>query len=80
MTDLRERLIDCFAAVLSRVPRDQVPQSEMNSVEQWDSITTVNLVAVIQEEFQVEVEPEDFERFTSFKNILDFLDKKSRLS
>ena len=46
------------------------------SVGAWDSLATVNLLSVVEEEFGVQVAPEDFESFVSFELILDYLQGK----
>lgn len=73
MADLRARLIDCFAAVFSNLDRDDIPCASTERLERWDSLATVTLVAVVQEEFGAEVEPEDFPSFTSFEGVLGYL-------
>lgn len=75
MADLRARLIDCFGAVFSNLERDAIPRATTETLERWDSLATVTLVAVVQEEFGVEVEPEDFPSFTSFDGVLGYLRK-----
>ena len=43
----------------------------------WDSLATINLVALIEEEFQIQAEPEEFARLVSFHSILDYVNERS---
>jgi len=48
----------------------------MASVGSWDSIATINLVTVIEEEFGIQLETEELEEMASFGTILDLLERK----
>jgi acyl carrier protein len=76
MDDLQTRLIKCFAAVFPDLGEDQIRKASPYAVTTWDSVATLNLLMVIQEEFGVEFNPEDIERLTSYEEILDCLTAK----
>jgi len=65
-----KRLMNCFRAVFPLLDQRQIGTATPETVEQWDSIATVRLAAVIEEEFGVELE---LERNLSFREILFFL-------
>jgi len=73
MNNTKELLIDCFTAVFPNLGREEIPNATMASVGEWDSLASINLIAVIQEEFAVEIKPEEYESITSFDLILDLL-------
>ena len=73
MDDLRERLTECFAAVFPDLGVDEIPQASPDSVSAWDSLAAVKLVTVIEETFDVAVQPAEQERLVSFGQILDYL-------
>jgi acyl carrier protein len=52
----------------------------MTSVDGWDSIATVTLLVLIEEEFSIEIKPEDLEYLVSFELILDYLKANSPTS
>jgi acyl carrier protein len=70
-------LIDCFSAVFPHLGPEEVPLATTASVGEWDSLATLNLIAVIQDEFGVEIAPEDYENFISFELVLDLLERKA---
>ena len=73
MADVRSRLIDAFAAVFPEIDPGEIPRASMDSVDDWDSLATVTLVSVIEEEFGVAIQPDDLIHFVSFESILGYL-------
>jgi acyl carrier protein len=73
MSDQRSRLIACFAAVFPALHEEDIPQATMATVDTWDSVATITLLVVLEEEFDIEIKPEELERLTSFELILDYL-------
>ena len=43
----------------------------------WDSLASVSLIATIADSFSLDIDPKDFEMFTSFKSIKIFLINKN---
>ena len=50
---------------------DQIDDASTYTVDNWDSLRAVTLVAAIEEEFNIEFELEDMLSFTSFKAVHD---------
>jgi len=65
-----QRLRDCFQAVFPDFAPADVDAATPESVSEWDSIATVRLAAVIEEEFGVALE---LDRNLSFAEILSYL-------
>lgn len=71
MTNI-EKLKNAFVEGLE-IPVEEVETATMESVDKWDSIGQMSLVAMIEDEFGIELEPDEVMQFTSFetgKNIL----------
>jgi acyl carrier protein len=75
MTDTSSRLVRCFRAVLSDLSEAEIREAAMTSIEAWDSLVSVTLIAVIEEEFGVQIAPEDLEQFVSFESVLKCVEK-----
>ncbi len=75
MDNIRERLLGCFATVFPDLSAGEVPRASMSSVATWDSMATINLMMVIEEEFAIQVPPEDLERLVSFESVLSYLQR-----
>lgn len=73
MDEMEKRLAACFSAVLPELSPAEISQASASSVESWDSVATVTLLAVVEEEFGISIENQDPARFDSFKNILAYL-------
>jgi acyl carrier protein len=76
MNDIRTHLIACFATVFPNLPEREIPSASMTSVAGWDSLALANLVTVLEEEFGIQVRPQDVEQLVSFPQILQYLQSK----
>ena len=66
---VKARLRDCFAAVFPSAAPDELEGASTDTVADWDSLATVRLVAVVEEEFDVVLELEDLEQLSSFERV-----------
>ena len=67
-----EKLKNAFVEGLE-IPVEEVENATMDGVEKWDSIGQMSLVAIIEDAFGIEFDPDEVMQFTSFeagKNIL----------
>ena len=51
MPEIRERLIHCFQAVFPDLSESEAAHATAQGVAGWDSVATVTLTAVVEEEF-----------------------------
>ncbi len=80
MDKVKSRLESCFFAVFPNLSGDEISHAGMDSVEGWDSLATINLLTVIEEEFGTQIPPQDLERLSSFPSILDYLTQRQHAS
>ncbi|MFO0916589.1 MAG: acyl carrier protein [Pirellulales bacterium] len=73
MSVVAERLKACFQAAFPDVPAERLVELEAANHPAWDSMTMVVLVNLVQEEFGVEVPPEDVAELLSFASFRDYL-------
>jgi acyl carrier protein len=73
MDEMEQRLSACFSAVLPELTAEEIPQASANSVKSWDSVATITLIAVVEEEFGISIDIEDPAQFDSFQQILAYL-------
>jgi acyl carrier protein len=71
MTNI-EKLKNAFVEGLE-MPIENVENATMEGVDKWDSIGQMSLVAIIEDAFGVEFEPDEVMRFTSFVAGVDIL-------
>jgi acyl carrier protein len=73
MNDAPIRLVKCFAAVFPELKAEDIPRASSTSVASWDSLASATLVAVVEEEFQIQIEAEPLEHLQSFSALLEYL-------
>jgi len=73
MSDLEDRLVVCFASVFPELTETEIRNASTESVGVWDSLSSVTLAAVIQEEFNLEIDPEVLPSLESFESFRDYL-------
>ncbi|HME12028.1 MAG TPA: acyl carrier protein [Candidatus Acidoferrum sp.] len=77
MVDTQVRLERCFAAALPTLSAAQIANASPASVAAWDSVASVTLFALVEEEFGVEIEVQDMQELLSFENLLGYLRRKT---
>jgi len=73
MNDLRLRLVECFANVFPDLNERDIPNASRLTVGAWDSLATVTLMSVLEEEFDITVMPNDITHLVSFEKTLSYL-------
>ena len=73
MPDLETRLLRCFESVFPGLTPDEI---RISNAEQgtWDSLSLVTLVAVVQEEFGVEILDKEIANIYSFAGFRAYLE------
>jgi acyl carrier protein len=75
MSEQEDRLIRCFASVFPELSPEEIRTINSESTGNWDSLSTVTLAAVVQEEFNVEIEPDVLPELTSFEAFQGYLQR-----
>lgn len=75
MDETQARLIECFSAIFSELGADEIVQASADSVEGCDSVASVTLFAMVEEEFGIDIDAEEVEAFISVGRILDYLER-----
>jgi len=71
MDDLKDRVIKCFETVFPDLPRQAIPAASQAKMAEWDSIATVSLVNVLEDEFQIEMDLEKLAQLDSFDHVCE---------
>jgi acyl carrier protein len=53
---LTERVRECFRTVFPDLPEDQIEAAVRSELPEWDSIASLELLTVIEEEFGVQLD------------------------
>lgn len=73
--NLSNRLVKCFSLVFPSVETSEIPSASASEMSEWDSLAQVNLLSVIGEEFNLDLDMDDFSEASSFQLILEKLQK-----
>ena len=73
MNEIGVRLSQCFSAVFPQLPEGEIPLAAPDVVDGWDSLASITLISVVEEEFGIQIDPEDIEQFVSFEAVLGYL-------
>ena len=80
MNNLSTRLMQCFSAVFPDLTEEQILGASLASVPKWDSIATITLISLIEEEFKLQIGTEEVGDLISFDAVLKFLQKQAPVS
>jgi acyl carrier protein len=73
MDEMQSRLQKCFSAVFPSLSSDEILKAEAMNMESWDSVASVTLFSLVEEEFGLEMDVEDMAERMSFARIMDYL-------
>jgi acyl carrier protein len=77
MPEQEDRLIRCFASVFPGLSQEEIRSAGAESTGTWDSLSAVTLAAVIEEEFDVAIDPDILPQLDSFEAFRMYLDRMS---
>lgn len=77
MSDVRDRLVRCFAATFPRLPAAEIPRASVDTVPAWDSLAALTLATLIEEELSVAIDPRDRKELSSFELLLAYVEKRA---
>ena len=75
MSEIKSRLCECFKSIFPDMDEDQIVIMSQSSHAKWDSLATVTLISLIEEEFNLIIPMEDIVDFSSFELIQDYLEE-----
>lgn len=80
MNDVMTRLVNCFKAVFPDLSDAEITRASLTSVTDWDSVASVALITVVEEEFGLQFPAEEMENLTSFALILNQLQRETHVA
>ena len=80
MTEPNVKLVKCFAAVFPNLSEEQIPDCNMENVSEWDSLATVTLASVLDQEFGTAIDVLDLLELRSFGAAQEYLRERHLIS
>ena len=78
MSNVREKLTECFRLVFPNLPESSIANASSTNVAEWDSLAMITLVQVIQEEFDVDIDLERLSDLDSYEALANYLTAMTR--
>jgi acyl carrier protein len=75
-----DRVRTLIADVFQIPVEDVRPETSPDTVEAWDSIQHLNIVLALEQEFQIQLSPEEIEQLLSVELIADLMAEKAPAS
>ena len=72
----REKLIFIFKETFDVQDVELIKNMSRDNFIKWDSLAVVSIIATIADSFSIEINPNDFEKFISYRSIEEFLEDK----
>jgi acyl carrier protein len=76
MDEFQNRLLRCFSSVFPELTNEEIRRASAETVAAWDSLASITLIAVLQEEFAVEIDYSDLPSLGSFGAVRDYIEKR----
>jgi len=76
MPELDDRLTRCFASVFPTLGPAQIHRASVESVPAWDSLAAVTLIAILEQEFAIQIDLMEMPELTSYHAVRDYLQKQ----
>jgi acyl carrier protein len=73
MDNLDNRLVRCFSSVFPDLSEEQIRAAGVDSVPAWNSLAAVTLVALLQEEFGLQVSLAELPSLVSFSAVQNYV-------
>ena len=73
MDNLENRLVRCFSSVFPELNEEQIRAASVDSVPTWHSLAAVTLVALLQEEFGLQVSLAELPKLVSFSAVQNYV-------
>jgi acyl carrier protein len=74
MDQVTDRLRDCFREVFPDLSDEQIETAVRVEMAEWDSLATLTLLAVIEEEFELQLDEEAIAKLTSFSAVREVVE------
>jgi acyl carrier protein len=72
-----ERLHRCFATAFPDLAPEAIASASVETVEEWDSLHAVILVALLEEAFAIRIPSSDYPRLRSHAAVSEYLTRVS---
>jgi acyl carrier protein len=73
VNDDNDRLMRCFASTFPSATRDEIRTAKFEAMVGWDSLRGVTLLAVLDEEFSIQIDLPELLELETFESVKRYL-------
>jgi acyl carrier protein len=77
MDDTQVRLANCFLALFPNLTAEEIETASPTTVTGWDSLSSLTLLTLVGEEFNLEMDFESLLERLSYERILEYLQQNA---
>ena len=74
--NITDRLARCFVTVFPELSPAQARTATVASVATWDSVASLSLIAIVEEEFGVTIDYDSVEQLSSFDAVAAYVSER----
>ncbi len=75
---MEEKFIELFKEILEIEGREPQLSDEFRHYDEWNSLSRLSLIAMLDDEYGVEIENEDFARIKTLADLIDEVKKRQK--
>jgi len=75
-----DRLMRCFASALPGATRDEIKTAKFDAMAGWDSLRGVTLLAILDEEFGVQIDLPELLELQTLDSVKQYLLRRGKIS
>jgi acyl carrier protein len=76
MDELEAGVTRCFSAIFPDLDQASMLDATPYTLSDWDSVATVTLLATVEQELSIEIDPEDVSEFVSYQRIVSYVRRR----
>lgn len=73
---MEKQFIEHFKEALEINERNPEPADEFRHYDEWDSLSQLSLIAMLDDEYGVEIENEEFAKLKTIQDLIDTVKKR----
>jgi len=70
-----QKFIDLFAEALDIEASDLTVDTEFRTLPEWDSMAYLSIIAMLDEEYEIQIENAEFKTLKTLKDIINYIEE-----
>ena len=70
-----QKFLDLFAEALDIEASDLTVETEFRTLPEWDSMAYLSIIAMLDEEYEIQIENAEFKTLKTLNDIINYIEK-----